>query len=150
MTSAQKSIDARPEAQRMRLRYGFNEVDAWWHIGLGEHRERIQGHLRRMHTSVIRIFVFDKPVPDPVSQWSLFAAYVQGVLDAGAVPMITFAKFHPPHDDPRNGLGEHDVKRCRFGVEIDHSIDVGGVERRDPGFDVCTVRHESTGDCDDS
>jgi hypothetical protein len=102
MKPVTKSIHVRPEAQRMRLRYGFNEVDAWWHIGLGEHRGRIQQHLRRMDTSVIRIFVFDKPVPDPVGQWSLFTAYVQGVLDADAVPMITFAKFHPPYDDPRN------------------------------------------------
>lgn len=102
MKPATKLDTARPEAQQMRLRYGFNEIEAWWHVALGEHRERIQRRLRRMNTSVIRIFVFDKPVPDPVSQWPLFAAYVQSVLDAGAVPMITFAKFHPPHDDPRN------------------------------------------------
>ncbi|MCX4243152.1 GH39 family glycosyl hydrolase [Paraliomyxa miuraensis] len=88
--------------QRMRLRYGFNEIEAWWSFCLGEHRDRIRKHLRRMGTSVIRIFVYGKPVPDPVTQWPMFAAYVQGVLDVGAVPMITFAKFHPPHDDPRN------------------------------------------------
>lgn len=93
----------RPEsAQRMRLQYGFNEIDAWWHFSLGEHRELIRRRLQRMDTRVMRIFVFDKPVPDPVAQWSSFAAYVQGVLDAGALPMITFAKFHPPHDDARN------------------------------------------------
>jgi hypothetical protein len=86
----------------MQLLYGFNEIDAWWHIALGEHRERIRRRLRLMGTRVIRIFVFDKPVPDPVSEWPMFAAYVQAVLDAGAVPMVTFAKFHPPHDDPRN------------------------------------------------
>ena len=50
----------------------------------------------------MRIFVFDKPVPDPVWEWHLFAGYVQAVLDTGAVPMITFAKFPAPHDDPRN------------------------------------------------
>ena len=86
----------------MRLRYGFNEVDGWWDIGLGPHRERIRHHHRLMGTQVVRVFVFDKPVPDPVTQWDLFAAYVQAVLDMGAVPMITFAKYHPPHDDPRN------------------------------------------------
>ncbi len=88
--------------QRMQLRYGFNEVDGWWHLSLGEHRERIGRHHRLMGTQIVRIFVFDKPVPDPVTEWALFAAYVQGVLDMGAVPMVTFAKYHPPHDDPRS------------------------------------------------
>jgi hypothetical protein len=82
----------------MQLRYGFNEIDAWWHLALGEHREPIRRHLRRMGTQVVRIFVFDKPVPDPIRDWGNFAAYVQGVLDAGALPMVTFAKFHPPYD----------------------------------------------------
>jgi hypothetical protein len=86
----------------MRLRYGFNEVDGWWDIALGPHRERIRHHHRLMGTQAVRIFVFDKPVPDPVTQWDLFTAYVQAVLDMGAVPMITFAKYHPPHDDARN------------------------------------------------
>ncbi len=30
--------------QRMQMRYGFNEVDGWWHIGLGPHRETIRRH----------------------------------------------------------------------------------------------------------
>jgi hypothetical protein len=88
--------------QRMQLRYGFNEVDGWWHLSLGEHRERIRRHHRLMGTQIVRVFVFDKPVPDPVTEWALFAAYVQGILDMGAVPMVTFAKYHPPHDDPRS------------------------------------------------
>ena len=46
--------------------------------------------------------MFDKPVPDPVKEWHWFAAVLQAVLDAGAKPMVTFAKFHPPFDDPRN------------------------------------------------
>jgi hypothetical protein len=86
----------------MRLRYGFNEVDGWWDIGFGPHRKAIQRHHRLMGTQVVRIFVFDKPVPDPVKEWRLFAAYLQAVLDMGALPMITFAKYHPPHDEPRN------------------------------------------------
>jgi Glycosyl hydrolases family 39 len=103
MTTNESPDPDRPAgAQRMQLRYGFNEIDAWWHISIGEHRERIRRRLRLMDTRVIRIFVFDKPVPDPVREWHLFAGYVQAVLDAGAVPMITFAKYHPPHDDPRN------------------------------------------------
>src|SRR2546423_209515 len=85
--------------RRAQLRYGFNEIDAWWHIALGEHRQSIRQHLRRMGTEVVRIFVFDKPVPDPVREWRNFAAYVQAILAAGAVPMVTFAKFHPPYDE---------------------------------------------------
>ena len=46
--------------------------------------------------------MFDQPVPDPVREWHMFAAYVQAVLDTGAKPMVTFAKFHPPYDDPHN------------------------------------------------
>ena len=46
--------------------------------------------------------MFDKPVPDPIKDWHRFAAVVQAVLDVGAKPMVTFAKFHPPYDDPRN------------------------------------------------
>jgi hypothetical protein len=86
----------------MRLRYGFNEVDGWWDIGLGPHREAIRRHHRLMGTQIVRVFVFDKPVPDPVREWGLFVAYVQAVLDMGALPMITFAKYHPPHDDLHN------------------------------------------------
>jgi len=89
-------------AQRMRLRYGFNEIDGWWYFSQGEQSERIRRRLRLMGTQIIRIFVFDKPVPDPVLQWPLFAGYVQGVLDTGAVPMITFAKYRPPYDSERN------------------------------------------------
>src|SRR5262245_47101817 len=103
MTAAAKpTLDHRAGARRMQLRYGFNEIDAWWHVSLGEHRDQIRRRLRLMDTKVMRIFVFDKPVPDPIWEWHLFAGYVQAVLDAGAVPMITFAKFPAPHDDPRS------------------------------------------------
>ena len=88
--------------RQMKMRYGFNEVDGWWHLSLGPRAEEIRRRLRLMDTRVVRIFVFGQPVPDPVKDWHLFAAYVQGVLDAGAVPMITFAKFPPPYDDARN------------------------------------------------
>jgi hypothetical protein len=89
-------------AQRMRLRYGFNEIYGWWDLSQGPHRERIQRQLRRMGTQVVRIFVFDMPVPDPMKEWHSFAGYVQGVLDAGAKPMVTFARFQPPFDKPSN------------------------------------------------
>lgn len=87
----------------MQLQYGFNEVDGWWSLSGGEHSAQVQKRLRLMGTKVIRVFVFDKPVPQPEKalEWGWFAGYINGVLAAGAVPMITFAKFHPPHDDPR-------------------------------------------------
>lgn len=88
-------------ARRMQLRYGFNEIDGWYHMALGEHRERIRRRLRLMGTDVMRIFVFHESVPDPIKYWHLFGACVQGVLDAGAKPMVTFAKFPSPYDNPR-------------------------------------------------
>jgi hypothetical protein len=90
------------DEQRMQLRYGFNEVYGWWHLAQGPSKDKIQRRLRLMGTSVIRVFAFDQPVPQPVKEWDQFAAYLQGVLDAGAKPMVTFAKFHPPYDDPKN------------------------------------------------
>ena len=89
-------------ARRMQLRYGFNEVTGWQAFAVGEHRERIRRRLRLMDTRVVRILVFDIPVPDPVREWHMFASCVQAVLDIGAKPMVTFAKFRPSYDDPRN------------------------------------------------
>jgi glycosyl hydrolase family 39 (putative alpha-L-iduronidase) len=89
-------------AQRMKMLYGFNEIDGWAAFSMGEHREEIHRRLRLMGTKVVRVFVFDKPVPDPIKEWHWFAAVLQSVLDVGAKPMVTFAKFHPPYDDPRN------------------------------------------------
>jgi Glycosyl hydrolases family 39 len=87
-------------ARRMQMRYGFNEIDGWAAFAMGDHREEIHRRLRLMGTQIIRIFVFDKPVPDPFMEWHHFAAVVQAVLDVGAKPMITFAKFPPPVDHP--------------------------------------------------
>ncbi len=87
-------------ARRMQMNYGFNEIYGWWHLSQGEHRASIQRRLRLMGTKVVRVFAFDQPVPDPVKDWQNFASYLQGVVDAGAKPMVTFAKFHPPFDDP--------------------------------------------------
>lgn len=91
-----------PGARRMRLRYGFNEVYGWWHFSQGKHRELIQRRHRLMGTQVVRLFVFDQPVPDPFKDWHLFAGTVQAVLDIGATPMVTFAKFPPPYDGARH------------------------------------------------
>jgi hypothetical protein len=84
-----------------RLRYGVNETDSWWHFALGPERERIWQRLREMRTEIIRIFLFDKNAPDPLSDWELFRSYVEAVLCVGAVPMVTFAKFDRPFGDPR-------------------------------------------------
>ncbi len=86
---------------RMKLRYGVNETDSWWHFALGPQREQIWARLREMDTRIVRIFLFDKNTPDPVTDWHLFASYIQAVLNIGATPMLTFAKFNRPVDDPR-------------------------------------------------
>ncbi len=86
----------------MKMRYGFNEIYGWWHFSQGERREEIQRRLRLMDTKVVRLFVFDQPVPDPFKDWYNFEQVLQAVLDIGAKPMITFAKFPPPYDRPKN------------------------------------------------
>lgn len=86
--------------QRNRLRYGFNEIDGWPDFAFSEKRDEIYRRLRLMNTEIVRLFVYDKPVPSPFKNWRYFAAVINGVLASGAKPMITFAKFEPPHDDP--------------------------------------------------
>ena len=103
--------ESAPRARRMGLRYGFNEINGWWHLSDGPHGEAIRRRLGLMDTRLVRIFVFDPQVPDPFADWRSFAAFVQGVLDAGAVPMITFARFEPPFDKPANIRTF--VARCR-------------------------------------
>lgn len=88
--------------QRMKMRYGFNEIYGWWHFSRGEHREEIQRRLRLMDTKVVRVFVFDQPVPDPFKDWQSFEGFIQAILDIGAKPMVTFAKFPAPYDKPKN------------------------------------------------
>lgn len=85
----------------MKLRYGLNEADEWWDFAMGPKREEVWQRFREIDTRVIRIFLFDKGGPDPVTDWRLFTSYVEAVLNVGAVPMITFAKFRRPFDDPR-------------------------------------------------
>ena len=98
--SSQNRISSAP--QRMKLRYGFNEIYGWWHFSQSEHREEIQRRLRLMDTKVVRVFVFDQPVPDPFKDWHSFEGVLQAILDIGAKPMITFAKFPPPYDRKKN------------------------------------------------
>ncbi len=96
-----RSTVAKPSTMRMRLLYGVNQADQCWDFALGPSRTRIWGQLRAIDTRLIRLFLFDKGAPDPVQEWPVFTSYVQAVLNVGAVPMITFAKFHRPFDDPR-------------------------------------------------
>ncbi|MBX2805731.1 MAG: hypothetical protein KTR19_07155 [Hyphomicrobiales bacterium] len=110
ISTTSPATNAPTNARRMKLRYGFNEINGWWHFSQGPHSDTIRQRLRLMGTQVMRIFVFDQPVPDPVKEWPSFATYVQGVLDAGAVPMITFGKFPPPYDNAANI--QHFVARC--------------------------------------
>lgn len=90
-----------PGEIRMRMRYGVNQADECWDFARGPARDRIQERLREIDTRLVRLFLFDKCAPDPVTEWPVFASYVQAVLDIGATPMITFAKFRRPLDDPR-------------------------------------------------
>jgi hypothetical protein len=93
----------RPPSLRtpMRLRYGVNESDSWWHFAFGPERERLWARLRALDVRIIRIFAFDKQAPDPVLDWPALRAYIQAVLNVGAIPLVTFAKFRRPFDDPR-------------------------------------------------
>lgn len=86
---------------RMQLLYGVNQADECWDFAVGPAREAIAARLREIDTRIIRLFLFDKHAPDPVKDWPTFARYVQAVLNVGAVPMITFGRFHRPFDDPR-------------------------------------------------
>src|SRR5437016_816219 len=95
------AVEPRPGETRMKMLYGVNQADQCWDFAVGPHRAHMAERLREIDTRLVRLFLFDKGAPDPVKAWPLFAAYVQAVLDVGATPMITFAKFHRPFDDPR-------------------------------------------------
>jgi hypothetical protein len=86
--------------QTLRLRYGLNETVNWRQFASGPHRAEIWARFREVDTRVVRLLAFEKGAPDPVEAWPAFAECLQAVLAAGAVPMITFAKFSPPYDDP--------------------------------------------------
>jgi hypothetical protein len=86
---------------RMCMQYGVNQADQCCDFALGAEREKIQQMLRDIDTRLVRLFLYDKAGPDPVKDWPLFVSYVNAVLKVDAVPMITFAKFRRPLDDPR-------------------------------------------------
>jgi Glycosyl hydrolases family 39 len=84
---------------KMKMLYGVNQADACQAFAIGESSERIQQRLRDISTRLIRLFLYDKGAPDPVTQWPVFVSYVQAVLNVGATPMMTFAKMHKPVND---------------------------------------------------
>src|SRR5689334_688458 len=84
---------------QMRMLYGVNQADACQAFAVGEFCERIQQNLRDIGSRIIRVFLYDKDAPDPVTEWPIFASYVEAVLNIGAKPMITFAKMHKPVND---------------------------------------------------
>src|SRR5262245_64787050 len=84
----------------MNLLYGVNQAYQLCDFAMGPPRDRIWTQLRKIDTRLIRLFLFDKGAPNHVNEWEIFASHVQAVLNVGAKPMITFAKFAPPFDDP--------------------------------------------------
>jgi hypothetical protein len=87
------------EGRTLRLRYGLNETVDWRSFAAGAHREAIWSRFRELDTRVIRLLAFEQGAPDPIEAGDSFATCVEAVRGAGAVPMVTFAKFAPPYDD---------------------------------------------------
>lgn len=87
------------ELTKMTMHYGVNQADGCGAFAIGEFSGRNQQRLREIETRIIRLFLYDKGAPDPVTQWPIFVSYVQAVLNIGAKPMITFAKMHEPVDN---------------------------------------------------
>jgi len=85
--------------QTLKMIYGVNQADACQAFALGEASGLMQQRLRDVGTRMIRLFLYDKGAPDPVTEWPIFASYVEAVLKVGARPMITFAKMHKPVND---------------------------------------------------
>jgi hypothetical protein len=94
-------MSSRNGTRRSTLLYGLNQADEWWPFAFGERQLEIRTRFRELTPSLIRIFLYDKHGPDPITDWKSFRSYVDAVLDVGARPMITFAKMYRPLDDPR-------------------------------------------------
>jgi hypothetical protein len=83
-----------------RLRYGLNgTVDLGSRLVTAPQRDCVCRRVRELGTQVVRMPVMGGGSLDPLEAWTPFASCVQAVLEAGAVPMITFSKFGPPYDD---------------------------------------------------
>jgi hypothetical protein len=122
-TSAElRRVAGDPPTVRMKLRYGINETLGWQPFALGADRERLWARLRDLDTQIIRIFAFSPWTPDPETSWPEFAAYIAAVLQAGAVPLITFAKL-PQALDEVGGFSRF-AERC--GSVVARCIDNWG------------------------
>jgi hypothetical protein len=86
--------------RRNKLVYGLNQADEWWPFADPESAV-VRDRVRESRPRILRIFLFDKHGPRPLTNWPDYRLYVQTVLDVGAVPMITFAKMDRPFRDPR-------------------------------------------------
>jgi hypothetical protein len=86
----------------MKLRYGFNEIGTWRQFAFGPERECVWARLRAVDTHVVRIGAFDTQSPDPIAAWDDYRAYLEAVLQAGAVPMLTIMRFGQPYDAPQS------------------------------------------------
>jgi len=80
----------------MSLRFGYAET--------GWARPPV-ARLREAQASVVRVLL-----PDPSPAWEPLAEYLDGVLEAGAAPMITISGFYRPFDDP--GAASAFAGRC--------------------------------------
>ena len=104
----------------MRLRYGYNLSGCWSKFTSGSNGAKVQGLLREAGTEILRVFLFENAAPDPLKQWDDCAAYLDAVLNTGAVPMINFAGFPRDWDSP--GSAHAYARRCRAVVQrsIEH------------------------------
>jgi len=119
-TEAGKAVPA----VTMRLCHGVNATLNWRAFVEGPRREQLWRRLRELETRVVRILAFDPRGPDLMGAWETFTPFVEAVLRSGAVPMVTFAQFEPPYDEPRAVRGyatrcAEIVQRCldRWGGE---------------------------------
>ena len=55
------------DGQKMRMIYGVNQADACQAFALGDASELIQERLREIGTRMVRLFLYDKGAPDPVT-----------------------------------------------------------------------------------
>src|SRR5262252_1160990 len=55
----------------VRLRYGLNETDSWWHFAMGPGRNRIWQRHRGMPIQIIRIFRCTKHASAQLNEWAL-------------------------------------------------------------------------------
>ncbi|MEZ4259896.1 MAG: hypothetical protein R3B36_12560 [Polyangiaceae bacterium] len=86
--------------RKNKLVYGLNQADEWWPFA-DPTTSVVRDRVRQVHPKILRIFLYDKHGPNPLTNWPDYRLYVQTVLDVGATPMITFAKMDRPYFDDR-------------------------------------------------